>query len=222
MTLRVQGPLRACIRVAQALGCCRRLCRRECRGPCGRASESHRPWVVAEGCGAANAEAPVGVHPRRAGLGLLQGLGAGPEPDVLQARLDWPVVSTPVSVAVPTSNALCLFLKVISAGPVAYTPVSVAGPAGELRVQVLPRLVSDLCRAGCLHRCGCRWAGLWVASSSLEDCHGALNSAAVVCVGNCCRVLLIQHAKSSLPTAINSGRCITSKALAWLAHINSE
>ncbi len=78
----------------------------------------------------------MGVHPSLAGLGLLPGIGAGPEPDVLQARLDWQVVSTPVSVAVPTSDALCLFLKVISAGPVASTPVSVAGPAGELQVQV--------------------------------------------------------------------------------------
>jgi hypothetical protein len=58
-----------------------------------------------------------------------------PEPDVSQARLDWPVVSAPVSVAVPTSDALRLFLKVISAGSVACTPVSIAGPAGELQVR---------------------------------------------------------------------------------------
>ena len=79
----------------------------------------------------------MGVHPSRSGLGLLQGIGAGPEPDVLWERLDWPVLTTPVSVAVPTSDALRLFLKVISAGPVASTPVSVAGPAGELQVQAL-------------------------------------------------------------------------------------
>jgi hypothetical protein len=132
----VQGPLWACIRVAQALGCCRKLWRRECRGPCGRASESLRPWVVAKGCGAANAEAAEGVHPSRVGLGLLPGVGAGPEPDVLQARLDWPV-STLVSVAVPTSDALRLFLKVISAGPAASIPVSIAGPSGELQIQAL-------------------------------------------------------------------------------------
>ena len=74
----------------------------------------------------------MGVHPSRAGLGLLPGIGAGPEPDVLQARLDWQVVTTPVSVAVPTS----LFLKVISAGQVASTPVSVAGPAVSTAVSV--------------------------------------------------------------------------------------
>ena len=60
-----------------------------------------------------------------------------PEPDVSQARLDWPVVSAPVSVAVPTSDALRLFLKVISTGPVASTSVIVAGPADELQVQAL-------------------------------------------------------------------------------------
>ncbi len=185
---RMQRPLWACIRVAQAFGCCSKLWCREYRGPCGRASESLRPWVVVEGCGAANAEAPVGVHPSRAGLGLLPGIGAGPEPDVLWEHLDWPVLTTPVSVAVPTSDALCLFLRVISAGPVASTPVSVDGPAGEFSSSSLPRPTGDLWQAGCLHCCEYRRAGLWVAGSSLEDYHGALNSVAVVCVGNCCRV----------------------------------
>jgi hypothetical protein len=41
------------------------------QGPCGRASQSRRPWVVAASCGAANAEAPTGVHPSRSGLRLL-------------------------------------------------------------------------------------------------------------------------------------------------------
>ena len=68
-----------------------------------------RPWVVAEGCGATNAETAEGVDPSRAGLGLLPGVGAGPEPDVLRECLDWLVLTTPVSVAVPTSDALCLF-----------------------------------------------------------------------------------------------------------------
>ncbi len=130
----------------------------------------------------------MGVHPSRAGLGLLPGIGAGPKPDVLWERLDWPVLTTPVSVAVSTSDALCLFLRVISAGPVASTPVSVDGLTGELSSSSLRRPAGDLCRAGCLHCCECRRAGLWVAGSSLEDYHGVLDSVAIVCVGNSCHV----------------------------------
>ena len=47
-----------------------------------------------EGCGATNAGAAEGVHPSRAGLELLPGVGAEPEPDVLQVCLAWPVVFT--------------------------------------------------------------------------------------------------------------------------------
>jgi hypothetical protein len=128
----------------------RRLWRCECRGPCGRVSESRRPWVVTASCGAASAEAhvgvhpsrschgliaascgassveaPVGVHPSRAGLGLMAAscgvatveapVGMHPSRSGLgliaaSECLDWLVLATPVSVAVPTSDALCLFL----------------------------------------------------------------------------------------------------------------
>ena len=89
---------------------CRKLWRSERGCPCGHASESLRPWAVVECCGAASAGAPVGVHPSCASLGLLPGVGAGPEPGVLRECLDWLVLATPVSIAVPASDALCLFL----------------------------------------------------------------------------------------------------------------
>ena len=88
----------------------RKLWRSERRCPCGHASESLRPWAVVECCGAASAGAPVGVHPNCASLGLLPGVGAGPEPGVLRECFDWLVLATPVSAAVPANGALRLFL----------------------------------------------------------------------------------------------------------------
>jgi hypothetical protein len=49
---------------------------------------------VDESCGAAVAEAAEGVHPSRAGLGLLPGVGAVPKLGVMQACSAWSVVFT--------------------------------------------------------------------------------------------------------------------------------
>jgi hypothetical protein len=143
---------------------------RSVAGPIPAVDDSATPSRKLEGCGATpecrSAAAAKGVHPSRAGLGLLPGGGAEPEPVVSQCRQCSPArasgaprlagcqASLPVShcgltrsvtIAVPTSDVLCLFWSVIcAAGPVTVvsTAVGVAGPARELQAQVCRNLLA--------------------------------------------------------------------------------